>query len=357
MPHPSEPGPRELLLRTGFGYVASITLNVAIELRIADLLGKGPRPIEELARQSSADEDALYRALRLLASLGIFVEDPRRTFGNTPASELLRARGDESLHDTIRWLSDPFHLRIYAELLHSVRTGEPCFDKLFGKPIFEYLPHDPRESEIFNSAMTNFSASLIPAVLDVYDFGGIGTLVDVGGGHGEILCSILEKYPRMNGVLCDLAHVLDGAAEVIGRHGVGDRLRREPIDFFEGVPAGGDAYILKHIIHDWDEARARTILENIATAIGDRPGRVLLIEMVLAPGNAPHLGKFLDIEMLALPGGRERSEEEFRSLFASAGFDLARVIETESPVCVIEAVPSAARRARRPTAASPTADR
>ncbi|MDX1388290.1 MAG: methyltransferase [Acidobacteriota bacterium] len=332
------PDPSQVVFQVAFGYMASITLNVAVDLRIADLLRNGPRPVAELAKQSSANEDALYRALRLLASLGIFKEGPGRTFENTPASETLCARGHDSVHDLIRWICDPFHFRAYAELEHSVRTGEPCFDKVFGKPIFEYMPNDPRESEIFNAAMTSFSAAVTPPALEAYEFDGIDVLVDVAGGHGEVLCSVLEKYPKMQGVLADLEHVLEGAGEVIGKHGVGDRVRREVIDFFESVPPGGDAYIMKHIIHDWDDDRARLILTNIREAMGDKKGKVILLESVITPGNEPDFGKFIDIEMLAFPGGKERTEEEFRGLFDSAGFRLTRVVETESPLSVVEAV-------------------
>jgi hypothetical protein len=343
-----QPNPTELVFQLATGYIASITLNVVIELKIADLLDAGPRPVSELARDSAANEDALYRSLRLLASLGIFHEGPGRTFANTPASETLRARGHDSVHDVVRWICDPLHYRAYAELEHSVRTGKPCFDRVFGKPVFEFLPTDPREFEVFNSAMTNFSAGVVPAVLEAYDFGGIETLVDVAGGHGEVLCSILEKYPNMRGVLSDLEHVLDGAAEVIGSHGVGDRVRREPVDFFKSVPAGGDAYIMKHIIHDWDDNRARTILKNVRDAMGHHRGKLILIETVLSPGNEPHLGKFIDIEMLALPGGRERTADEFRALFESAGFQMTRVVETGTALDVVEAIPDHSSTTRSP---------
>ena len=335
-----KPDPTEIVFQTAIGYIASISLNVAVELRIADLLRNGPRTVEELAKESSSNADALYRCLRLLASTGIFEEGPGRTFTNTPASETLCVRGHDSVHDVVRWICDPLHFRVYAELEHSVRTGEPCFDRVYGKPVFEYIPTDPREAEIFNAAMTTYSATVIPAVLEAYDFGEIGTLVDVAGGHGEVLCSILEKYPKMRGVLTDVEHVLEGAAEVIGKHGVGDRVRREVVDFFRSVPSGGDAYIMKNIIHDWDDDRARLILTNIRDAMGDIRGKVILLESVIAPGNEPHLTKFVDIEMLALPGGRERTEEEFRALLESAGLRLTRVVETQSPLSVIEAVRS-----------------
>jgi hypothetical protein len=336
----SQPNPAELAIQVGAGYIASSSLNIAIELEIAERLAAGPRPVGELATEAQANEDALYRVLRLLASLGMFSEGPVRTFSNTDASAVLIAGAEGSVRDVVRWISDPFHFRAYVELLHSVRTGKPCFEKVFGMPIFEYFPTDPVESKVFNDAMTSFSTTVIPAALEAYDFADIETLVDVAGGHGEVLCSILAQFSQMRGVLCDLEHVVEGAGEVLRRHGVEHRVRLETCDFFKSVPAGGDAYIMKHIIHDWDDDRAGLILRNIREAMGtDRQGKkLLLIETVLAPGNEPHVGKLMDIEMLALPGGRERTEQEYRALFDSAGFRLSRIVETKSPFSVIEAV-------------------
>ena len=208
-------------------------------------------------------------------------------------------------------------------------------EKTVGVPVFEYFPKHPEESEIFNNAMTMFSAMVIPAVLEVYDFSGIGTLVDVAGGHGRVLTSILQKYPSMRGVLFDLEHVLAGARAAIDSLGLSDRCRTVSGDFFKAVPAGGDAYIMKHIIHDWDDERAATILKNIRSAMNPG-GRVILLESVVAPGNQPDFAKLIDLEMLLMPGGRERTEQEFRDLFARAGFELTRIIPTQSPLSVIE---------------------
>ncbi len=332
-----QPNPADLVLQVGAGYIASISLNVAVELGIPDLLAGGPRPIRDLAAQARVNEDALFRVLRLLASLGVFTESAPRTFANTPASETLRAGVPGSVRDLIRFWCDPFHFRIYAELMHSVRTGQPCADKVLGMPVFDYFGNDPRESEIFNRAMTSFSAIEVPAALEVYDFSGIGTLVDIAGGHGHMLCAILRTYPRMRGILTDLSHVLEGAAESIRRHGVESRVTVTACDFFKSAPPGGDAYIMKHIIHDWDDDKAGLILRNIHAALGAQQGKVILLEMLLTPGNDPHPAKFLDIEMLALPRGRERTAEEFAALFARAGFRLTRIVPTRSPISVIEA--------------------
>ncbi len=332
-----QPNPGAHVLQVACGYMASIALYAAVELDIADLLADGPQPVSELARHSGANEDALYRTLRLLASVGIFTESAPRTFAHTPASQTLRTGATNSVRPLARWIPDPFHFRIYAELMHSLRTGQPCADKVLGKPIFEYFPTDAHESEVFNAAMTSFSAQVIPAVLEAYDFSGIATLVDIAGGHGHVLFSILQKYPQMRGILTDLDHVLAGAAQAIHRQGLENRCTLQTCDFFQSVPAGGDAYIMKHIIHDWDDDRALLILRNIHSAFGSKKGKVILLEAVLAPGDEPHFGKFIDLEMLALPGGRERTEAEFRALFDRAGFRLSRVVPTMSPLWVVEA--------------------
>ena len=309
-------------------------MHIATSLRIADALTDGPRNVSDLARANRVNEDALYRVLRVLSSTGVFVENAPRQFSNNLASEQLRT-GVPGLYEMVLWMSDPFHFRVYADAMHSVVTGQPAADKTVGMPVFEYFSSDPELSERFNNAMTAFSASVIPAVLEAYDFSGIGTLVDVAGGHGHVLTSILKAYPSMKGVLADLQHVLAGAEPKIRALGLADRCRSEVIDFFKTVPAGGDAYIMKHIIHDWDDERALLILRNIRKAMNPG-GRVILLDSVLLPANQPDFGKIIDIEMLLMPGGRERTEDEFRSLFDRAGFRLTRIVPTKSPLSVIE---------------------
>ncbi|HTC78616.1 MAG TPA: methyltransferase, partial [Terriglobales bacterium] len=226
-------------------------------------------------------------------------------------------------------------------LMHSVKTGETLAEKVLGKPIFEYFASEPEEGALFHSAMTNFSQVVIAAALQAYDFSGIGTLVDVAGGHGMVLTAVLQKYPAMKGILCDLAEVIPGAQQRIRSLGLEKRCRAEVADFFKSVPAGGDAYIMKHIIHDWNDQQCTTILRNCLhalTAAGKKKGKVLLLESVISADNAPHFAKWLDLEMLVFPGGRERTQAEFAALFEGAGFKLTRVVPTESPLCVIEAV-------------------
>jgi hypothetical protein len=216
-------------------------------------------------------------------------------------------------------------------------TGKPATDKALGMPIFEYLAKNPEYSEVFNAAMTALSAPVVGAAIEAYDFSTIGTLVDVAGGHGEVLMSILKACPDVRGILADVGHVIEGAKPRIAAAGLSNRCEAVAIDFFKSVPAG-DAYIMKHIIHDWDDERASIILGNIATAMGTKRGRVILLEAVIRADAEPDFGKFIDIEMLALPGGRERRAEEFKALFARSGFEMTKIVPTKSPLSIVEAI-------------------
>jgi hypothetical protein len=325
------------VLQLATGHILASALQVVVRLDIPDRLAGGPRTAADLAGDAGVQEDPLYRVLRALASVGLFSEEAPRRFALTPAGQKLRKDVPGSLRDTVLWVTSPFGFRVHAELIHSVRTGQPAAEKLSGMPLFDYLARERDLAEVFNNAMSAFSNLVIPAALEAYDFSGIDRLVDVAGGHGAVLVAILKKYPSMRGVLFDLEHVVAGARATIEASGVGDRLETQPGDFFEAVPEGGDAYVMKHIIHDWDDERALAILRNIRRAMGDRPSRVILLETVISPGDAPEYGKILDLQMLAFPGGRERTEEEFRGLFACAGFELTRVVPTRSPLSVIEA--------------------
>lgn len=338
---PPEAAAAQLLFQIGTGYMASAALQVVLKLDIAGRLASGPKPVSALATEAGVNEDALYRVMRALASLGVFEEQPPRTFGLTLAGRMLQ-KGPGSFYDMGLWITSPFHFRVYSEMLHSVKTGQPAGERVTGMPVFEYFakPENKELSEIFNNAMTGFSANVAPAAIDAYDFSGIDTLVDIAGGHGKVLTSILQKYPTMRGILFDLPHVIAGAAPVIDASGVKDRVTTQSGDFFKGVPAGGDVYIMKHIIHDWDDERAAAILRNIGRALQGKPqGRVILLEAVLQPGNQPDLGKMIDLEMLMMPGGKERSEAEFAALFKSTGFKLTRVVPTKSPLSVVEGCP------------------
>jgi hypothetical protein len=327
----------QLLLQIGTGHFVASALQVVVRLGIPARTADGALTAAELADATGVQEEALYRVLRALASVGLFEETAPRRFALTEAGQALRPNVPGSMHDTALWITSPFHFRVYAEMMHSVRTGQPAAEKVTGMPVFEYLPRDPELSETFNNAMTSFSNQVIPAALEAYDFGGIDLLVDVAGGHGAVLTAILQKYPTMRGVLFDLDHVIAGARQRIADVGLSDRIRTEAGNFFTKVTPGADAYIMKHIIHDWDDDRALRILENIQIAMSAKRGRVILLESVIPPGNAPDLGKIIDLEMLLMPGGKERTAEEFEKLFAQAGFQLTKIVPTKSPLSVIEA--------------------
>ena len=337
-PVPPEAAAAQLGFQIAWGYVGSSALHAALELGLPDRLAAGPKPVAELARETGTNEDALYRVLRVLASFGMFEEQAPRTFAANLRSQQLRAQPGTP-RDILYFLTEPHHFRIHAELLHTLRTGQPAVEKVMGKPVFEVFATDPAFGKVFNDAMTSMSAVAIPAALEAFDFGDIRVLVDVAGGHGRVLTSILQRYPAMRGVLFDMEHVIAGAGPLIGASGVADRCTTASGDFFTAVPAGGDAYIMKHIIHDWDDDRSLTILRNIHRVLaGVSNGRVILLESVVQPGNVPDFGKLIDMEMLLIPGGRERTADEFRALFARAGFDLTRIVPTASPLSVIEAV-------------------
>lgn len=305
------------------------------KLGIADMLAHGPRSVESLAEEAGVDENALYRTLRFLAMLGVYHEVGLRHFKLTPASEFLRSDHPQSVRSTVVWLANPFHLRTYAELLHSVRTGEPCVEQVTKMPVFEYFGRDVEVATEFNDAMTNISETALPPVLEAYDFSGIGTLVDVAGGHGTVCGRILQRYPEMRGIVYDLEVVTKGTPKRLRELGVAARCQVVAGDMFKSVPAG-DSFVMKHIIHDWDEARCLTILKNCIAAMNDKKnGRIILIEAVVKGPNEPDFAKLMDIEMLAMPGGQERTEQEYEELFDKAGLEM-NIVPTQGPLWVIE---------------------
>ena len=336
-----EMNPVDRIMQIASGYVASISLHIAAKLGIADLLKDGPKPVTDLAATTSTQADGLYRVLRVLASIGIFTETAPQKFGLTPVADLLRSDVRGSMRAMATWLGDPLHLRLFAELLHTIKTGQPTIEHMFGQSAFAYLDANPEEGDVFHAAMTSFSGSTVPAILEAYDFSSIKTLVDIGGGHGFLLCSALKKYPAMKGILFEIESVTAGAKAAIEGNGLASRCQVAGGDFFSSIPAGGDAYIMKHIIHDWPDHKALTLLKNVHAALRGKPsGKLLVVDAVVAPGNEPHFAKFLDLEMMVFCGSRERTAEEFKKLFVAAGFNLTRIIPTKSPVCVIEGLPT-----------------
>lgn len=341
--NPQQSDPVQHLMQFASGYVPSAVLWVIAELNVADLLKNGPRPVSELAKETRSNEDALYRSLRLLAMVGIFAETQPRHFTLTPAADLLRTDVQGSMRDMIVWIADPMHLRVASDWLHSVKTGQPTIEHMVGKPAFEHFAEEPVEFDRFHRAMTTMSAMAVYPVLEAYDFSPYSNIVDVAGGHGFVLCEILRKYPKASGVLFDMQEVKEGGDQRIEQCGLGSRCRTASGDFFKSVPEGGDLYLMKNIIHDWDDDKALTILRNCRKALEGngsgqkKHGKVVLLELVVPEGNVPHMSKILDIEMLFFPGGRERTEKQYAELFAKAGLRLTRIVPTKSPYSVIEA--------------------
>lgn len=331
------PQPAEQLMQLATGYMVSSALHAITSLGVPDLLKNGAKSARELAGACGANEDAVYRVLRALATVGVVTESSPRCFELTAVGECLRADRDDSFRDMVLWMGNKFHFQTYPEMSHSIKTGETVVEKVFGESCFDHLAKDKEVGEVFNAAMTSFSKRLTPPVLEAYDFSWLDgkTLVDIGGGHGHLLTAILKKHSNVRGMIFDLDHVVAGATSRIGEAGLAERCQTCSGNFFESVPAA-DAYIMKHIIHDWSDEKALDILKNCHRAAKGN-AKVILVEAVLTPGNEPHFAKWLDLEMLLLPGGRERTEEEFARLFERAGFNLARVVQTKSPVCVLEA--------------------
>jgi hypothetical protein len=327
------------MVRLVTGFWITQALYVAAKLGIADLLAEGPRTPADLAQAAGADARSLYRVLRALASEGVFAEDASGRFGLTPLAECLRTGVPGSVRAWVLLMGEPVCYDSCGKLLHSVKTGETAFERTFNTPFFDYLGQHPEMGRLFDESMTSFSVPENGAIVGAHDFSGIGTLIDVAGGYGTLLAAILQAHPTMKGVLADVPAVIEGARQNFAAANLAGRCTVEPINFFESVPAGGDAYLLKHIIHDWEDARAITILKNCHRAMAGK-GKLLLAETVLLPGNDPEFGKWLDICMLIYVGGCERTEPQYRDLLAASGFRLTRIVPTASPLSIIEAVPA-----------------
>ena len=325
-----------LLMKMMSGFAVSQSLYVAARLGVADHLKDGPKTVGEVARATGVNEAALYRVLRLLASVGVFAEAGGRTFSLSPLAEKLLSGPGSMRALTIHMLEGP-SWRAWGELLHSVRTGETAFPHANGAEVFPFYLAHPESAEPFNEAMVEFSAAVGEAVVRAYDFSPYRVIADIGGGHGQLLASILAANPRSEGVLFDQPEVVEGGRARMEAMGLGGCVRVEGGNFFESVTEGADAYVLKFIIHDWDEERALTILRNIHRAAPEG-AKLLLVEAVVPEADTPSLSKLLDVHMMVMTGGRERTEAEYRELLARAGFQLTRVIPTESSMSVIEAI-------------------
>jgi SAM-dependent methyltransferase len=323
-------------LAEGFGFARAVQL--AAELDIAGHLGDGPHTADDLATATSCHPGALYRLLRVLSAEGLFTEDPPGTFGLTPTSDRLRADHPQSLRSWV--LFQGLFNTVYAGAIHSIRTGGPTFPVVFGQPIFEYLDGHPEQAAIFNAAMSQHSRIMAEQVAQAYDLSQARLIVDVGGGDGTFLSGLLGAWPDVRGVVLDLPHAQGAAHKQLASAGLGERCTFVGGDFLRDVPAGGDVYLLKGILHNWPDDDAAVILRNCRRAMR-ADGRVTLFEWLVPTDDTPHPSKLIDLSMLTVYGGRERTEPEFARLFQSAGLRLSRVVQSP-PLTAVEAVPAAA---------------
>lgn len=329
------PAPPEILHQKITGALVTQMLAVAARLDIAELLKEGPLTAQEIAAKRPISPDALYRVLRVLAAEGIFEEDQDGRFHLTAISELLREDAPGSLKMYAILSGSEWYWKAVGNTMYSVETGKPVFPHLFGTDTFDYFNKHEEHGKVFYGTMTQLTQELVPQLLERYDFAPFKQLVDVGAGHGSLVAAVLERYPGMRGTLFDLPVVMKQAGEFLSNAGVADRCELAGGDFFEDVPAG-DIYMLKFIIHDWNDEQCRTILSNCRKNIEDN-GKLLIIENVLKPRNQPCPGKLMDMNMLLMEGGRERTEEEFDSLCRDSGFRLERITPLLGSMCVIEA--------------------
>lgn len=333
-PAPAPPPPDVHLFQLLFGFVATKAVTAVAELRVADALANGPVYYTTLAQTVGADQRALHRTMRTLVALGVFAEPSPGTYALTPVSELLRSDVPGSMRVMAEMITSPSHWLPWGRFSDTVRTGQSGSMSAFGQDLFSWFQQVENKAQwdLFNAAMTGFSAMTAEAVTQSYDFTPFSRIVDIGGGRGTFLRAILHSAPKARGVLCDLPDVVAGADTLNGRiECVGG-------SFFEAVPTGGDCYTMKHIIHDWSDEHCQKLLANVARAMAP-DARVLVCEIVMPDTPEPHPAKFMDLNMLAMTeGGCERTEQEFAALFASAGLKVVAVHPTSSPLGIVEAV-------------------
>lgn len=308
---------------------------IAATLKLPDYLAEAPRTAAELAPLTAMHAPALYRIMRTLASLGFFTEDAEHRFALRPLGAVLKS-GTPS-HAAALIMGGEIVTHSLDQFLYSVETGKPSFERSFDASLFDWLAANPAQATLFNKTMVGFHGMEPPAIASAYNFSAFQTIADVGGSTGNLLATILSRYPEPRGILFDLPHVVRDAPALIQQRGLADRIRIEAGSFFESVPVGAEAYILSHVIHDWTPEQCLTILSHCRSAMNPG-GHLLLAEMVLPDGDAPHPGKMLDMIMLTIMGGEERTASQYNALLDQAGFRMTRVIPTASLVSIVEAV-------------------
>lgn len=329
--------PVSTLFRVITGYQITQMIYAAAKLGLADLLVDAPKTSTDLARATNTNPSALYRLLRGLASVGIFAEDEQGRFGLTPLANLLRTGVPGSMRASALWHGDPINGQVWSDLPYSVKTGESAIAHVLGMSHWEYMTQHPELNALFNTMFTGYTIMEIAAVVKTYDFSHFRSLVDVGGGQGGLMAAILKANPNLHGTIFDQPHVVSGALPVLESAGVAARCDLVEGDFFASLPIGADAYLLKYILHDWDDDSALAILKTCQRAM--KPdSKLIIVDYMIPPGNDPHPGKILDIAMLVRFTGHERTEAEFTALFNKAGLRLTKAVVTDVQMCVIEAV-------------------
>ena len=327
--------PANLLPMFFDSFILARAISVAARLGIADLLTSDAKSADELARATGVHAQSLYRVLRALAGAGIFAEDEAGRFHLTPLAEQLRSDAPNSWRGFANFLGSDFAYQAYGDLLYSVQTGQPAFNHALGKSVREYLGENPEQARIFDEGMTSTSQQSAPAILAVYDFSGIKKLVDVGGGQGFMIASILKAYPQMNGVLFDLPNVVAGAAPILEAQGVSDRCACIGGNFLESVPEGGDLYFMQAILHGMKDEQCIQLLQNVRESMHEN-GTLLQVDFVIPSGNVPSTSKFGDLHMMIFTPSHERTEAEYRALYEQAGFRLTRVSQTSALTTILE---------------------
>ena len=331
--------PHLAMLQIIGGFWISRAVHVIAKLGIPDLLRTGPKTAAELASATETHAASLFRVLRALVSVGVLSGESDNRFGLTPLSETLIT----DVPGSLRWFTvselGQEHYPAWGNLIHSVRTGEIAFDNFYGTDVWTYFQNNPEDATVFNNSMSGMTAAVNESLRSLFDFSKFNTVVDVGGGHGALITEILKSNPKTKGILFDAPEVIDGARGHLETAGLLERCDAVSGNFFTSVPAGGDAYVMKWILHDWDDERALLILKNCRAQM--RPdARLIIVDCVVPETNEPDFSKFIDLNMLVMTGGKERTAREFQDLLAAAGFKLLQVIPTNQPTSIIEAMPT-----------------
>ena len=338
-PKQQEQPPQVAMLQLISGFWISRAVYVIAKLGIPDLLATGPKTSDELAAATNTHSPSLFRLLRALVSVGVLHTGAEGRFENTPLSETLITDAPGSL----RWFTvselGQEHYPAWGNLMHSVKTGGIAFDDFFADDVWGYFHKNPEDAAVFNNSMSGMTAAVNNTLRSSYDFSKFNTVVDVGGGHGALIAEILQGNPNTKGVLFDAPEVISGSRERLAAAGLSDRCEAIEGDFFKSVPAGGDAYVMKWILHDWNDELAIQILKNCREHLAPA-GRLIIVDCVVPETNEPHFSKFIDLNMLVMTGGKERTAREFEELLSASGFKLLQVIPTEHPTSIIEAQPA-----------------